>query len=153
MTTFTLRASEELAGRLSSAEMRSWLSDFLRQPHTLPPDPGSGYGRVSLTLPEGVVRAVVEHSQCAVSPALRRIAIERLGIAGRDMSECHGPLTPTFCGSQDRSSEGAAMAAFLVPLVICVLLLGVYLVYRRKTEKKDGHDTEGAQDIAQLLHP
>jgi hypothetical protein len=33
MTTFTLRASEELTGQLSSAEMRLWVEDFLRQPH------------------------------------------------------------------------------------------------------------------------
>jgi hypothetical protein len=48
----TLRASEALTERLSSAEMRSWLEEFQGQPHVLPRDPGSGYGRVSLTLPE-----------------------------------------------------------------------------------------------------
>ena len=32
MATFTFRISDGLAGRLTSAEMRSWLSDFLRNP-------------------------------------------------------------------------------------------------------------------------
>jgi hypothetical protein len=58
MTTFTFRASKEITGRISSAQMRAWLNDFLRQRDSLPPDPESGYGRVSLTLPGDDVSAV-----------------------------------------------------------------------------------------------
>jgi hypothetical protein len=36
MGTLTSRISQGLAGRLTSAQMRSWLADFLRQPHALP---------------------------------------------------------------------------------------------------------------------
>jgi hypothetical protein len=79
MTTFTIRASEEITTRLTSAEMRSW-HDFICQPHPLPPDPGSGYGRISLTLPADTVDAVATHSKSAVSSTLRRIAAERLGV-------------------------------------------------------------------------
>lgn len=81
MTTITVHASEALAGLLSSAEIRSWLEQFLRQPHTLPRDPGAGYGRVSLALPGTTVNAVAAYSRCSVSrPALRRIAVERMEV-------------------------------------------------------------------------
>lgn len=70
MTTFTLRAPNELTRQLSSAEMRSWLTDFVGNPHSLPPDPGSGDGRVCLTLPNDVVHVVAGYSRCSVSSAL-----------------------------------------------------------------------------------
>jgi hypothetical protein len=54
--TFTFRIPDNMTGRLSSAEMRSWLTQFLHDPHPLPPDPGSGYERTSLTLPTGLVQ-------------------------------------------------------------------------------------------------
>ena len=79
MATFTFRIPDSMTGRLSSAEMRSWLSDFLRNPHPLPPDPGSGYERISLTLPRELVLAVSQQLRCSPSTALRRLAQERLG--------------------------------------------------------------------------
>jgi hypothetical protein len=78
MTTFTFRAPNQLAANLRSAEMRSWLDDFVRQPHALPIDPGSGGGRISLTLPESTVKSVAAYCQCGISSALRRIAFEKL---------------------------------------------------------------------------
>jgi hypothetical protein len=81
MTTFTFRAPNQLAASLSSADMRSWLDDFVRQPHALPIDPGAGGGRISLTLPEGTVKSVAGYCQCGISSVLRRIAFEQL--AGR----------------------------------------------------------------------
>ncbi len=80
METFTFRVPESLAGRLSSVQMRAWLADFLRQPHILPADPGSGEERVSLTLPSEVVRHAATFLRCSQSVALRRIATERLAI-------------------------------------------------------------------------
>ena len=59
--------------------MRSWLEAFLREPHPLPPDPGPGYERISMTLSQGVVNAVSAHLGCSASAALRRIAVERTG--------------------------------------------------------------------------
>ncbi|HTR22827.1 MAG TPA: hypothetical protein VMI10_02520 [Terriglobales bacterium] len=44
--TFTFRIPSSMAGRLTSAEMRAWIGDFLRSPHALPPDPGPGYERI-----------------------------------------------------------------------------------------------------------
>jgi hypothetical protein len=81
MTTVTLRVPESMAERLTSAEMRDWLVDFLRRPHPLPPDPGSGEQRVSLTLSRGEVLQVAGSLRCSPSVALRRIAAERLGIS------------------------------------------------------------------------
>jgi hypothetical protein len=51
MVTFTCRIPDSMAGRLSLADVRSWHTAFLRTPRALPADPGSGYERVSLTLP------------------------------------------------------------------------------------------------------
>jgi len=81
MDTFTFRVPDSLAGRLSSVQMRAWLADFLRQPHILPADPGSGEERVSLTLPSEVVRHAATFLRCSQSVALRRIATERLAIS------------------------------------------------------------------------
>jgi len=81
MDTFTFRVPDSLAGRLSSVQMRAWLADFLRQPHILPADPGSGEERVSLTLPSEAVRHAATFLRCSQSVALRRIATERLAIS------------------------------------------------------------------------
>jgi hypothetical protein len=67
-----------LAGRLTSVQMRSWLADFLRQPHCLLPDPG--VERVSLTLPKEAVLNAAGFLRCSPSTALRRVAAERLGL-------------------------------------------------------------------------
>jgi hypothetical protein len=75
METFTFRISESLAAHLSSAEMRAWLGDFVRQPCQLPPDPGPGSARLSLTLPEALVQSVAAYLRCSASTALRRVAL------------------------------------------------------------------------------
>src|SRR5712691_211927 len=81
MTTVTLRVPESMAEHLTSAQMRSWLLDFLRRAHSLPPDPGSGEQRVSLTLSREEVLQVAGFLHGSPSVALRRIAAERLGIS------------------------------------------------------------------------
>lgn len=77
--TFTFRIPDNMVGRLSSGEMRSWLTQFRRNPHPLPPDPGSGYERISLTLPRGLVQTAAFDLRCTESEALRRLAHEHLG--------------------------------------------------------------------------
>jgi hypothetical protein len=81
MTTVTLRVPESMAERLTSVQMRSWIVDFLHRPHSLPPDPGSGEQRVSLTLSREEVLQVAGSLRCSPSVALRRVAAERLGIS------------------------------------------------------------------------
>ena len=81
MTTVTLRVPESMAEHLTSAQMRSWLVDFLRRPHSLPPDPGPGERRLSLTLSREEVLQVAGFLRCSPSVALRCVAAERLGIS------------------------------------------------------------------------
>lgn len=97
MDTFTFRVPESLAGHLSSVQMRSWLDDFLRQPHILQPDPGAGEERVSLTLPMEAVRSATGFLRCSPSVTLRRIAAERLGISAAVQQ---GPLPGRSVGQQ-----------------------------------------------------
>jgi hypothetical protein len=79
MTTFTLRMSSPMAARLNSGQMRSWIADFLRLPNSLPPDPGPGEDRISLTLPSESVHAVARFLRCSPSEALRRLALAAIG--------------------------------------------------------------------------
>jgi hypothetical protein len=129
MKTFTLRGPDGMAEQLSSATMRTWLEDFLRNPHALPPDPGSGYERVSLTLPESVVMSVASRCGSGVSSTLRRISAERLRY--RDI-ERHGV-----------SNAAASLSGFAPLLGLCVvlaiLLLVLWLQVRlwRGTNRKD----------------
>ena len=60
MATFTFRIHDSMAGRLSSSEMRAWLTQFLRNPCSLPPDPGSSAERISQTLSNELVMFVDE---------------------------------------------------------------------------------------------
>src|SRR6266851_5066358 len=91
MATFTFRIPDSMAGRLGSAEMRSWLAQFLRSPYSLPPDPGSGYERVSLTLPRELVRDAAGYLSCSSSIALRRVAAARLGVQGEPATQRRNP--------------------------------------------------------------
>jgi hypothetical protein len=141
MTTFTLRAPEEITTRLTSAEMRSWLHEFIHQPHPLPPDPGSGYGRVSLTLPADAVNAVVRYSNSSTSSALRRIAAARLGMrspSGPQVYAAHrSPAIPTPGRSQDNSQSGDEIAGALISFVSWIIFVGIAILVA-SSRKKDG---------------
>jgi hypothetical protein len=80
--TFTFRIPDSMAGRLSSAGMRAWLTQFRRSPYPLPQDPGSGSERISLTLPRELVRDVAGYVHCSASIALRRVAAAHLNVQG-----------------------------------------------------------------------
>lgn len=142
MTTFTLRAPEEITTRLTSVEMRSWLHDFIYQPHPLPPDPGSGYGRVSLTLPADAVNAVVTYSNSSTSSALRRIAVARLGVQSPSSPQAYStahrsPAAPTAARSQDKSRSGDEVAGALLSFVIWIIFVGI-AVFAALSRKKGG---------------
>jgi hypothetical protein len=83
--TFTFRISAILGQNLSSAQMRTWIAEFLRQPHPLPPDPGPGDGRISLTLESEAVHALAGFLTCSPSSALRRLAAERLAFGPKSV--------------------------------------------------------------------
>lgn len=130
MTTFTFRAPNQLAARLSSAEMRSWLDDFVRQPHALPIDPGSGGGRISLMLPESTVKSVTAYCQCGISSALRRIAFDQL--EGRMAS-------PGYDGSpailHDTGSAANPIPVLLMNAVLWILVVGVWIFVRSRKDR------------------
>jgi len=147
MTTFTLRGSEALTGRLSSAQMRSWLEDFLRQPHTLPPDPGSGSGRVSMTLTGSAVSTVTAYCRCEVSSVLRRIAVERLGTPRLTSGQLPGVPAPRAriiksetawdraAAPQDSLSQAGAMAAVLIPTFLWILIIATCFFFNSRKKE------------------
>ena len=153
MTTFTLRASDELTGRLSSAEMRLWLDDFLRQPHPLPPDPGSGYGRVSLTLSDSAVRAAVGHCQCAISSVLRRIAIERIELEKTSVADVPRrgasarDIEPVSKTEQEKPNAAAEIALALIHVLFLIGLLSLFVLRRRRSKP------EGCPDNGEKVSP
>ena len=86
MATFTFRIPDSMAGRLSSAEVRSWLSLYLANSLPLPPDPGAGQERISLTLPDNLVHKAACCVGCSPSTFLRRLAAANLGPRRAPMS-------------------------------------------------------------------
>lgn len=154
MTTFTLRAPEEMTTMLTSAEMRSWLYDFIHQPHPLPPDPGSGYGRVSLTLPADAVNAVATYSNSAISSALRRIAAERLVVGRPSSPQVHKAAQHTSAisasgRSHDNSQSGDEIVGALISFVMWIILVGIAIVVASNQKKRlmlhDKHDAENPE--------
>jgi len=107
----------------------------------LPPDPGSGYGRVSLTLPADVVNAVATYSQSAISSALRRIAVERLGVGSPSEQQVYrvtgstGTI-PNAGRSHDNSQAGNEIAAALICFLVWIVFIGIS-VFVASRKKKD----------------
>ena len=153
MATFTIRIPDSMAGRLSSSEMRSWLTQFLRNPHPLPPDPGSGYERISLTLPRGLVQTAAFNLRCPPSQALRRLAQEHLGPpeSARTPSEPFlrptslpaagnspwrpAPVRPPVMGWQSREDELGKAVAQLIASVITLAFLLLVVYFSSKSKK------------------
>lgn len=103
--------------------MRSWLTQFLRNPRPLPPDPGSGHERISLTLPRGLVQTIAFDLGCPPSQALRRLAGEYLGLPERVRTPSEPFLRPTS-GEQSREDTlGAAVAQLIASAVTLALIL------------------------------
>lgn len=127
MKTFTLRGPEGIAERLCSSRMRSWLEDFIRYPHALPPDPGSGYERISLTLPKEVVEAAASLCGSSVSSTLRRISAERLPSQVKD---CHG-------ASDAPSSSSSFAPLFGLFFVLGTLLLMLWVQFRFSRKERE----------------
>jgi hypothetical protein len=153
MATFTFRIPDSMAGHLSSAEMRSWLTQFLRNPHPLPPDPGSGYERISLTLPSGLVQTLAFDLHCPPSQALRRLAREYLGPSESARTSSApfsrttslpavgnspwrpAPARPAVVGGQSHEDALGKAGAQLIASVITLALI-LLLVYFSSNNKK-----------------
>jgi hypothetical protein len=153
MATFTFRIPDSMAGHLSSAEMRSWVKEFLRNPHPLPPDPGSGYERISLTLPRSLVQTVAFDLRCSPSQALRRLAQERLGSreSARTPNEPFfrptslpgagntpwrpAPARPAVMGGQSRVDALGMAGAQLIASVVTLALILLVAYFSSKGKK------------------
>jgi len=163
MTTFTLRTSGELARNLSSGRMRSWIADFLRQPHSLPPDPGPGQDRISLTLPSESVRNLAGFLRCSPSEALRRLALEAIGPSSavpaaqrevgaspRSWGPVQTPVRPRATKDNQESTQdiGREIVGLISSAVFCVLMLTVWFFFQyRKGKVAEGkHDNMTAKD-------
>jgi len=147
MTTFTIRVPLSMAGRLSSAQMRAWINDFLRAPGDLPGDPGPGETRVSLTLRHELVQSLAGKLAGPASTALRRLAALRLGLPANPMTanpssnlrpvrplSTPAPVkTPQLSQSHDKSGNSSANAAIFVVLfeigatIVMFLLIKLFL--------------------------
>src|SRR6266849_7370790 len=97
MQTFTLRIPGSWAGRLSSERVRDWLAAFLQRPTpNLPPDPGAGDSRVSLSLPKRTVKVVSGLLDETESGALRRIIAAHVGALPSCAAQYALPAAPRF---------------------------------------------------------
>jgi hypothetical protein len=158
MTTFTLRLTAPLAQHVNSARMRSWVAEFLNEPHSLPPDPGPGEGRISVTLPGESVQALAGFLHCTPSEALRRLALKAtqpsraVRAAQRHLaatSEVWAQSTdPAWYETEDGEEDlkpamedvifQVIVSAFF-PLLVCAVLL--FFHYREKKREEEGMTT------------
>jgi hypothetical protein len=157
MTTFTLRSSGSLAEHLSSAKMRRCIAEFLDRPHALPPDPGPGEDRISLTLPGESVRGLAGFLRCSPSEALRRLALEAIQpspavlAAQGELQDRHGSWSPPEAsprassenGSQDLvPMTGQQIMGLIVSALIPLLSFAVlFFLSFRKGKKPNGSMT------------
>jgi len=129
-----------MAKFLDSAQMRSWLEEYLHAPHALPHDPGAGDERVSLTLPQDLVTAVSGHLRCSTSAALRRIAVEQVGASEIESHQAESDYNTHFTtGARsehpDTSSQAGTMAGLLVHAFLWILFMGAWLFFRSRKSK------------------
>lgn len=70
----SIRVPAEWAGQIDSAQLRSWLSDFVADPFLLPRDRGPGEGLIiRLSVPEKLLRSFRRKVRGTSSSALRRL--------------------------------------------------------------------------------
>jgi hypothetical protein len=73
MATFTFRVPEHWAGRLDSKRVQKWLQEYLKRPVLLPPDPGAGKLRISISLSDETSKIIHSVKEGPISASLRRI--------------------------------------------------------------------------------
>jgi len=138
--------------------MRSWIAEFLRAPYSLPPDPGPGDDRISLTLPAESVHALAGFLRCSPSEALRRLALKATRpsptvlAAQRELERGNGvwagSAPSTWEESEDsdehpRPDVGDQVLGLIVSVVICLLCLAVvfFFSYRKGKLAKENMTT------------
>ena len=73
-----LRIPDAWEGRLHSVAVRAWLQEFFQRPRPLPPDPGAGEARVSLSVPPRAIKVLEGLTGDSASGALRRLIAAHL---------------------------------------------------------------------------
>ena len=142
MTIFTVRTIATQGTQPNSALMRSWIAEFLRQPHPLPPDPGAGENRISLNLPRESVRDLAEFLHCSSSSALRRLALHALR-SSPAVPTAHSDSTWAEPEHADQKlmpsrleDEIVGMFVLFFPLLCLAVLL--FVIYRKRKRANEG---------------
>jgi len=156
-----LRIPDAWEGRIHSEDVRNWLQGYFQRPNSpLPPDPGAGNARVSLTIPPRAVKVLEGLSDDPPSVALRRvIAANVLALPapryGMLIAALPGPPEPRLVSSRNDAtldmSEGldadaqpdSAMTELEFWCWVAVTGLIVWVIW-----KYLGHDTNAALPTA-----
>jgi hypothetical protein len=144
MTEFTVRTTTTLGNQLNSAQMRSWIAEFLRQPHRLPPDPGAGEHRSSLTLPGESVRDLTAYLRCSPSSALRRLGLDAMRSSPAFLaahSDDVATRDSTWAEPEDGDMDGreAEIVELIIPALFTALCFAVwiFLLYRKRKREEE----------------
>jgi hypothetical protein len=144
MTEFTVRTTTTLGSQLNSAQMRSWIAEFLRGPRPLPPDPGAGEHRSSLTLPGESVRDLTAYLRCSPSSALRRLALDAMRFSPAFLaahSDDVATRDSTWAEPEDGDEDGRAaeIVELIIPALFTALCFAVwiFLVYRKRKREEE----------------
>jgi hypothetical protein len=146
MTEFTVRTTKTLGSQLSSAQMRSWIAEFLRQPHRLPPDPGAGEHRSSLSLPGESVRDLTACLRCSPSSALRRLALDAmrsspafLAAHSDDVATRDSTWAEPEDGDEDLLRPGieAEISELIIALLFPVVCFAVWFFINYRKRKRE----------------
>ncbi len=78
MATVTFRIPEQWAGRLNSKKVQHWLTEYIKHPTSLPPEPGAGHLRVSIPVSAQLARILRSVKVGSVGAALRRIILANI---------------------------------------------------------------------------
>jgi hypothetical protein len=131
MTVFTVRTTSTPGNQFSSRQMRSWIGEFLRQPHPLLPDPGPGKDRISLNLPEESVRELAKFLDCPSSSALRRLALYSVGPSSA--------FLPGHCRDYAVADDQNEILGIIVPIIaLACLAVFLFVIYRKRKRAKEG---------------
>jgi hypothetical protein len=146
MTIFTVRTIAPQGNQLSSAQMRSRLAAFLRQPHSLPPDPGAGENRVSFNLPRESVCDLAEFLRCSPSSALRRLALHPMRPSSMVpvVRSAHVASSDSTSGESEYAHqnlmpsavEGEILATIIAVLFLLSLAVLFFVINRKRKRTK-----------------
>lgn len=111
MATVTFRIPEHWAGRVNSKKVQYWLTEYIKHPTSLPPDPGAGDLRVSISVSAQLARILRSVRVGSVGAALRRIILANIdspALASRVTPSRQTPPESIKESSKEMSTSGGA---------------------------------------------